>query len=204
MLVHIGYTVFAYLAFYYNPTLKLLTAIPFMVLVCLHAVCGMLTVFRQADGTRLDLYPKQNLRTILQRASAALILPLLILHINTYGLLASTAEAEQWLWFALLMLSQPLFYGVALTHVAVSVTRGLITLGLLSSSDRQKRIDRVIYVLGALAFAVATFVVLQSPFPVMYMRDMLAKTMQKHLGIVRSEDNLAQGLNDIDYDLLLS
>ena len=204
MLVHIGYTVFAYLAFYYNPTLKLLTAIPFMVLVCLHAVCGMLTVFLQADGTRLDLYPKQNLRTILQRASAAMILPLLILHINTYGLLASTAEAEQWLWFALLMLSQPLFYGVALTHVAVSVTRGLITLGLLSSSDRQKRIDRVIYVLGALAFAVATFVVLQSPFPVMYMRDMLAKTMQKHLGIVRSEDNLAQGLNDIDYDLLLS
>ena len=38
MLVHIGYTVFAYLAFYYNPTLKLLTAIPFMVLACLHAI----------------------------------------------------------------------------------------------------------------------------------------------------------------------
>ena len=56
MLLHIGYTVFAYLAFYYNPTLKLLTAIPFMALACLHAVCGMLTVFLQADGTRLDLY----------------------------------------------------------------------------------------------------------------------------------------------------
>ena len=95
MLLHIGYTVFAYLAFYYNPTLKLLTAVPFMVLVCLHAVCGMLTVFLQADGTRLDLYPKKNLRTILQRASAALMLPLLILHINPYGLLASTAEAGQ-------------------------------------------------------------------------------------------------------------
>ena len=162
MLLHIGYTVFAYLAFYYNPMLKLLTAIPFMVLVCLHAVCGMLTVFFQADGTRLDLYPKQNLRTILQRASAALILPLLILHINTYNLLASSAEAEQWLWFALLMLSQPLFYGVALTHVAVSVTRGLITLGLLASSERQKRIDRVVYLLCAIAFAVATFVVLRT------------------------------------------
>ena len=162
MLLHIGYTVFAYLAFYYNPTLKLLTAIPFMALACLHAVCGMLTLFLQSDGTRLELYPKQNARTILQRVSAALMLPLLILHINTYGLLASTAEAGRWLWFALLMLSQPLFYGVALTHVAVSVTRGLITLGLLSSSDRQKRIDRVIYVLGALAFAVATFVVLRT------------------------------------------
>ena len=162
MLLHIGYTVFAYLAFYYNPTLKLLTAIPFMVLACLHAVCGMLAVFIQADGTRLDLYPKQNLRTILQRASAALILPLLILHINTFSLLASTAELGQWLWFALLMLSQPLFYGVALTHVAVSVTRGLITLGLLTSIDRQRRIDRVIYVLCALAFAVSTFVVMRT------------------------------------------
>lgn len=162
MLLHIGYTVFAYLAFYYNPTLKLLTAIPFMALACLHAVCGMLTVFLQADGTRLDLYPKQNLRTILQRVSAALILPLLILHINTYGLLASTAEAGRWLWFALLMLSQPLFYGVALIHVAVSVTRGLITLGLLTSSDRQKRIDRVVYILCGLAFAVSIFVVVRT------------------------------------------
>lgn len=162
MLLHIGYTVFAYLAFYYNPTLKLLTAIPFMALACLHAVCGMLTLFLQSDGTRLELYPKQNARTILQRVSAALMLPLLILHINTYGLLASTAEAGRWLWFALLMLSQPLFYGVALIHVAVSVTRGLITLGLLTSSDRQKRIDRVVYILCGLAFAVSIFVVVRT------------------------------------------
>jgi len=44
----------------------------------------------------------------------------------------------------------------------------------------------------------------RSHFPVMYMRDMLAETMQKRLGIVRSEDNLAQGLNDIDYDLSIA
>ena len=162
MLVHIGYTVFAYLAFYYNPTLKLLTAVPFMVLACLHAICGMLTVFLQADGTCLDLYPRQNARTVLQRASAALMLPLLILHINTFGLLQSSAEAGQWIWFALLMLSQPLFYGTVLTHIAVSVTRGLITLGWLSSSEKQRKIDRVVYILCALAFAVSTFVVVRT------------------------------------------
>ena len=60
------------------------------------------------------------------------------------------------------MLSQPLFYGVALIHVAVSVTRGLITLGLLTSSDRQKRIDRVVYILCGLAFAVSIFVVVRT------------------------------------------
>ena len=162
MLLHIGYTVFAYLAFYYNPTMKLLTAIPFMVLACLHAVCGMLTLFLQSDGTRLELYPKQNARTILQRVSAALMLPLLILHINTFGLLQSSAEAGQWIWFALLMLSQPLFYGVVQTHIAVSVTRGLITLGWLSSTEKQKVIDRVVYILCTLAFVVSTFVVVRT------------------------------------------
>ncbi len=162
MLIHMGYTVFAYLAFYYNPTLKILTAVPFMVLVCLHAVCGMLIVFLQDDGTRLDLYPKQNLRTILQRVSAALILPLTILHINTFSLLQSTAAAGQWIWFALLMLSQPLFYGTVLTHVAVSLTRGFITLGWLASEQKQKRMDLVVYILCAAAFAAATFVVLRT------------------------------------------
>ena len=164
MLLHIGYSVFAYLTFYYNPELKLITAIPFIVLVCLHAVCGMLTVFLQADGTRLDLYPKQNLRTILQRVSAALMLPLLILHINTFSLLKSASGEGQWFWFALLMISQPVFYGTVLTHVAVSFTNGLITLGLLSSRETQKRIDRVIYILCAAAFVVSTCVVLKTEF----------------------------------------
>ena len=162
MLVHIGYTVFAYLTFYYNPALKLLTAIPFMVLVCLHAVCGMTSVFLQADGTRLDLYPGQNTKTILQRVSAALMFPLLILHINTFHLLQSSAEAGQWLWFTLLMISQPLFYGTVLTHIAVSLTRAFVTLGWLTSRDRQKVIDRVVYVLCAVAFVVSTFVVVRT------------------------------------------
>ncbi len=162
MLLHIGYTVFAYMTFYYNPALKLLTAVPFMVLVCIHAVCGMLTVFLQADGTRLDLYPKQNVRTILQRVSAALMLPLLILHINTFGLLKSCAEARHWILFALLLLSQPLFYGTVLTHIAVSVTRGLITLGRMSSREKQKVADRVIYIVCAAVFLIAAFVVLRT------------------------------------------
>ena len=41
----------------------------------------------------------------------------------------------------------------------------------------------------------------QSPFPVMYIRDMLAETMQKRLGIVSDEANLTKGLEDIDYYL---
>lgn len=162
MLIHIGYTVITYLTFYYNPMLTKLTAVPFMVLVCLHAICGMLTVFLRADGTRLDLYPRQNLETILQRVTAALMLPLLILHINTLSLLGSAAGKEQWIWFGLLLISQPLFYAAVLTHIAVSVTRAFITLGWLTSREKQKKIDRVIYILCAVAFVIATFVVLRT------------------------------------------
>ena len=162
MLVHIGYTDYAYLAFYYNPTLKQLTSLPFMIVTCLHAFCGMAAVFLQSDGTRMDLYPKQNLKTVIQRLTAALILPLLFLHIKTYDLLRSSAEGGQWFVFALLMLSQPLFYGVVQTHIAVSVTRGLITLGWLSSSEKQRKIDRVVYILCAVAFVVSTFVVVRT------------------------------------------
>ena len=155
ILLHIGYTGFAYLTFYYNPGLKLLTAVPFMVLTCLHAVCGMLSVFLLPGGTRPDLYPKQNVRTLI---------PLLILHINTFTLLRSAAEAGRWLWFWLLIASQPLFYAVVLSHIAVSLTRGLITLGWLSSPERQKTIDRLVYILCALAFVIATIVILKTEF----------------------------------------
>ena len=43
-----------------------------------------------------------------------------------------------------------------------------------------------------------------SPFPVMYVRDMLAETMRKHLGIVRTEESLVKGIEDVEYDLSVS
>jgi succinate dehydrogenase / fumarate reductase flavoprotein subunit len=43
-----------------------------------------------------------------------------------------------------------------------------------------------------------------SPFPVMYIRDMLAETMKKHLGIVRTAESLSKGIEDIEYDLSVS
>lgn len=161
MLLHMGYSVYAYLTFYYNPFLKLLFAVPFMVLVCLHAVCGMTIVFTQKDGGRTDLYPKQNLLTILQRVSAALIFPLLILHIKTFALMQACAERGYILFILLLILAELVFFAVVVTHVAISLTRSLITLGLLSSREKQIIIDRVIYILGAVFYCIAVFAVVK-------------------------------------------
>ena len=38
-----------------------------------------------------------------------------------------------------------------------------------------------------------------SPFPVAYMRDMLADVMQEHMGIVRSQKSLLEGLQSVEY-----
>lgn len=164
MLLHIGYSDFAYLTFYYNPGLKLLLSVPFMVLACLHAVCGMTAVFLQSDGTRLDLYPKQNAGTIIQRVSAALILPLLFLHINTFNLLKASAEGGKWLFFGLLIFAQLLFYADVLAHAAVSLSRAFITLGWLSSREKQERIDRAAVIVCVVIFLVSAFAVVKGQF----------------------------------------
>ena len=41
----------------------------------------------------------------------------------------------------------------------------------------------------------------QSPFPALYIRDMLADTARRHLGIVRDAGRLRQGIADVDCDL---
>lgn len=158
---HLGYTAYAYLAFFYNPTLKLLTSIPLIVLTCLHAFLGMSSVFLLDDGTRALTYSGANRATIIQRCCAALFFPLLLLHLNTFALLRETAAGGRWVFFTLLLLSQPLFYAVALTHTSVSVTRALITLGLLANRKRQKIIDRVLYILCGILFALAVYAVLK-------------------------------------------
>ena len=159
--IHVGYSAYCYLTFYYNPGLKELTAIPMTVITCLHAFLGMALVFTLSDGTRLDLYPKQNLRTVLQRISAALIFPLLMLHIRTYSLLKTVSAAGQWTYYLLLLLAQALFYAAVFTHIGTSLSRALITLGWLSSKERQKKLDCAVYILCALLFAAAVYAVVK-------------------------------------------
>ncbi len=159
--IHVGYTAYAYLTFYYNPLLKNLTSKPFMIFACLHAVCGMAIVFFSSDGTALDRYPKLNVGTVLQRATAILILPLLLLHINVFGLLKNCAESGTWFPFVLLMISQPVFYGTVFTHVAVSFSRALVTLGALSSPEKKKAVDRTVYIVCGVFFAAATYAVIK-------------------------------------------
>lgn len=161
MLLHVGCSAFTYLTFYYNPVLTKAFAIPFAVLTCLHAVLGMCSVFFLSDGTRAGLYRKQNRRTVIQRVTAALIFPLLLLHINTFGWLKATTESGQYVLFALLIAAQILFYLVVFAHATVSFGRALITLGWLCSEKAMKIVDRVAGVLCGVMFLITSFAVVK-------------------------------------------
>ena len=161
LFIHVGYNFFAYITFYYNPLLKVLTAIPFTIAVCLHAICGMCAVFLMGDGTALTLYPKQNRKTILQRISAALIFPLLIIHINAFNILKSNAEKSNTAMFILILFLQVLFFAVIFAHTAVSFSKAFVTLGFLSNQNVQKKIDAIAIVFCAILFLATVFAVVR-------------------------------------------
>ncbi|MBQ9179633.1 MAG: hypothetical protein IJ132_02390, partial [Firmicutes bacterium] len=105
LLVHAGYQVVAYLLFIYNPVVTQVLAWMTVGVVALHAIMGMGMVFFVHDGATVKSYPRANLRTILQRASAIGILVMLIFHIKAFAIMKSgtpgliTAELIQFLFF---------------------------------------------------------------------------------------------------------
>ena len=161
ILLHVGYSIYAYLTFYYNPFLQKVFAVPFMVTVCLHAVCGMIILFTKPDGIRADLYPGLNRRTIVQRISAVLIFPLLLLHINTFSMMKNSAENSRPVFVVLLMIGEVIFYGTVLTHVAVSFSNGFVTLGILSSQKTRKVMDTAVCIFCGICFAAASYIILK-------------------------------------------
>ena len=144
LMIHVGYNIFAYLVLYYNPFLATATIMPCVVLICAHAVCGMCAVFLQGDGTRLDVYGKQNRQLVIQRVTAALFFPLLILHIKAFDLEKASAGNQQWFLFVLMIIVEIIFYAVVFLHVATSFSKAFITLGILKDRKKQKTMDRIV------------------------------------------------------------
>ena len=157
IICHISYCIFTYLAMYYNPVLTTAFSMPLVICVCLHAIFGMLTVFLQKDGGDTRIYPKENVRTVLQRISAALIFPLLFAHVNTFRVMKASAESGQTFMIYLFILIELLFFAVILTHIAVSFTNCFVTFGWLSSAKVKKVMDISIYIICALAYILAIY-----------------------------------------------
>jgi hypothetical protein len=127
----------------------------------MHAVLGMCSVFLLGEGTRLDMYTIQNRRTVVQRVSAAFILPLLFIHLKTFAFLKDSSESKNWPVFVLVILIQMMFYAVVISHAAVSLSRALITLGILASRENLKIVEKISFLIGGLLFITAAYAVIR-------------------------------------------
>ena len=161
LLSHIGYNTYVYISLNYDETMATLTRMPFMACVCLHAVCGMCCVFLLGDGTRALDYPGLNKRTLIQRISAALIFPLLIIHLDTTGYLVQNAEDGKLALFWLLIFLQILFYVVIALHTATSFPKAFVTLGWISSTDTEKRLSRITYIVMTVTIVIASIAIVR-------------------------------------------
>lgn len=160
LIIHIGYNTFSYLTFFYSPYLKTLTTLPFIIFCCAHAICGMCSLFFLSDGTKLDIYQRENRQTIIQRITAAFIFPLLVVHLKTFDLLKSFAISSNWVPFIIVIIIQILFFGVAISHACVSFSKALITLGILKRKDKLDKVNTAADVIGFVLFVGAVYAVI--------------------------------------------
>ena len=154
-LAHSVYELIACLLLYNDPVTIRVFGLTVASFVSVHAVLSAISYFKNHDSKTIA-YPKLNIRTMLQRISAVLILLLLPLHMRTAGMVIpndiSTASV-------ILEAVQVVFFGLLYLHIAVSFSRALITLGWITEERTKKRIDLIAWILCSLLFAAQSVVV---------------------------------------------
>lgn len=101
-----------------------------MILMIIHAVLSMAIMFFAHDGHKVK-YPHKNISTIIQRASGVLMLiPLFVSHTRYI----SEFRMNHILFFIL----EIVFFIMVFAHVATSVPKAFITLGILKSEKAVK------------------------------------------------------------------
>jgi hypothetical protein len=117
-----------------------------MVLVVVHAIISILLGFlghKGAEKRKCKEYPKLNVSTMIQRISGVLMLILLVLHI-----VGASNYYQPKILHAVL---HPLFFAIVLAHVAVSVSKAMITLGI-GNAKAVKIVDVAVKVICILTF----------------------------------------------------
>ena len=117
--------------------------IALMVTTALHAVLSILLVIfgrKGAEKRKCKSYPKMNSSNIMQRVTGIGMLLLLGLHI--------AGAANHFQPKILHTIMHPLFFGVCSMHIAVSVSKAMITLGI-GNAKTVKIVDIIIKILCA-------------------------------------------------------
>ena len=154
-LIHEGYHLYAYTTMYYNPVMSKVTGYALVGALGLHVILSIISVFVLHDAKKVT-YKKLNIKTVIQRVSAVLIVLLLPIHILSFGLLQSSVGG---IGYILTEIAQILFYAALCCHIAVSFSNALITLGYLTEMRRKRIIDIVAAVICAILFLAASVII---------------------------------------------
>ena len=158
LLVHVVYQAIAFLIFYYNPIMSKLMSWGFLIVAALHALLSLWMVCFSHESKTV-LYPRQNIRTMVQRISGIGLLVLSLAHIKMFSLLGMTAGSPA---MAGVILVEILFFILIYAHVAASFTRALITLGWLQSRKTQRTLDRCLWTVLGLGILAAAVIIIRT------------------------------------------
>ncbi|MBQ6153837.1 MAG: hypothetical protein IJJ15_08835 [Ruminococcus sp.] len=155
LLIHEGYQLFAYITFYYNPTLSKVSGYAVAGCFVLHGILSAISVFFLHDAKSIA-YKRLNIKTVLQRVSAALIILLLPIHIFSFSLLQSSVGG---IGYWMVETAQILYYAALSCHIALSFGNALISLGWLSDIRKKRVIDMIVLVICALLFIAVSVII---------------------------------------------
>ena len=155
LLIHVVYQAVAYLMLFYYPIVSKILGYAVLIPAVLHGVMSAISVLFLHDSRKI-MYKKANVRTYIQRICAVIIVVLLPAHLYSYDIHDITAGSA--LFYAAVSI-QIIFYGAIMTHVAVSVTKALITLGMLENVDKMHIIDRILFAVCAALFVAVSIIV---------------------------------------------
>lgn len=150
---HAGSMCFSLWTGWYNFLIAKAFAYITVISLAFHVLTSLTLFFFFHDGANLK-YQKENKAAFLQRASALAMLVLLHAHVNAYSHMA-TGEVLTTGKTIFYCLSEFLFFASVMTHVAVSFSKALITLGLAGSAETIHKVDIVSYIVCALAMLAA-------------------------------------------------
>ena len=155
LLIHVMYQGVAHLLFFYYPMVSKILGYAVLIPAVLHGVMSVVSILFLHDS-RTIMYKKANVRTYIQRICAVIIIVLLPAHVYSYTMHNITAGSV--LFYAVTSI-QIIFYAVIITHAAISVSKALITLGMIGNMDKMHMIDRSLFVVCAVLFVAVSIIV---------------------------------------------
>ena len=158
-LAHIAFVVYMYISYQYFYVPHMILAGLASFLTALHVLLSIVILLSHDAGPGV-LYPSANIKTILQRASAFLMLLMLPLHFRAYNFMGDPGVPLTQGQFIGKLLITLLFFAFVFLHIAISVPRACVTFGDVRSEKIIQRIERISFAVCVLLFVIASSAVI--------------------------------------------